>query len=224
VEDLAADRVVLQVTGDRQVGVAVEVEPDHRVEPGVSVQHVVELQRVDADRGRLDLEAVHDAGDAPLLAEAAGGPLALVGARCGAELDLLGQRRAPGVRRPRRGSVTVVRRRDVTRGIRGRLRGGARRQPGTRDGPRWDAGREVTGYPAPRVTGNRPDRLTLAWRRTRAHARSEPPTGGATAGVGGFEGAQRPRRETHPPGFRRSRPGRSRRRTGPRRPHATPRR
>ena len=62
VDDLVAHRVTLQLLDQRQVTLAVDLEADERVEPGIGGQHLAQLAVVDRERDRLGVEAVEDAG------------------------------------------------------------------------------------------------------------------------------------------------------------------
>ena len=85
--EVAVDRVDLDLLGQRQLGLALDVELEQRVRAAVLEGHHRVVAR-EGDVDRLVAVAVDDGGDLVLAADAAGGALAELGARLGG--DLLG--------------------------------------------------------------------------------------------------------------------------------------
>ena len=94
VEHVAAHGVALHVLHQRGRAVAVDLEVDDRVQALLGDERGAQLPPLDREGDGVGPQAVDDAGDLALAAEAAGGTGALRGAR-GCREDDLGHRRAP---------------------------------------------------------------------------------------------------------------------------------
>ena len=107
VHELALGGVALDLAGEREHALAVDVEGDQRVGPGLAGEDVLQLAGPHGDRDGFGAEAVDDGGDLALTAEAAGGARPEVGARLGGEGDVRhGGRRAFQPSRTARNSKT----------------------------------------------------------------------------------------------------------------------
>src|SRR5262249_10092202 len=88
VDEVAPGVVALDLAGQREHGLAVELEVDQGVGAGLARQDVGELPRRDADLERLVAEAVDDGRDLALAAQPARGPGTPFGARNSSEDDV----------------------------------------------------------------------------------------------------------------------------------------
>ena len=88
VHELAPGGVALDLPGEREHVVAVDLEGDQRVGAALAGEDVLQLAGRDGDRDGVGAEAVDDGGDLALTAQAAGGRRAQLGARLGGESDV----------------------------------------------------------------------------------------------------------------------------------------
>ena len=85
VDEVAPQRVALDLAGEGEDVVAVDLERDQRVDAAVALEDVLELTGGDGDVDGVGAEAVDDRGNHAVAPEPSGGAGAEVGARLGDE-------------------------------------------------------------------------------------------------------------------------------------------
>jgi hypothetical protein len=88
VHEVAPGGVALDLAGEREVLVTVDLEVDQGVRPGLAGEDVAELAGGHGDGDGITTEAVHDGGHEALTTDATGRPGSEIGARSGFELDV----------------------------------------------------------------------------------------------------------------------------------------